>query len=136
MVEAEQAELKHPPIVLTDAQRAIVEKAIREVCDYRGYQLLALNARTNHVHTVIAANCRPEAVMNAFKAYATRQLRRAGLLANGVKPWSRHGSSPYLWTNEQVTRAIDYVLNGQDDKPFDREPPEQLTRSRALDGGS
>ena len=129
--EAEEAELKHAPVVLTDPQRTIVEGAIREVCDHRGYQLLAVNARTNHVHTVIAANCRPEAVMNALKAYATRQLRGAGLLANGVRPWARHGSSPYLWTSEQVRRAMDYVLNGQDDKPFDREAPQQ-----ALDGGS
>ena len=123
---AEQGELKHPPLVLTDAHRAIVERAICEVCDHRLYQLLAVNARTNHVHSVVAASCRPEAVMNAFKAYATRQLHRAGLLANGVRPWSRHGSSPYLWTSEQVARAIDYVLNGQDDQPFDRDSPQQL----------
>ena len=127
MGAAEEAELRHPPLVLTDAQRAIVERAIREVCDHRGYQLLAVNARTNHVHSVVAANCRPEAIMNAFKAYATRQLRGAGLLANGVRPWSRHGSNPYLWTSEQVARAVDYVLNGQDDKAFDRDPPQQLS---------
>jgi len=126
--QAETAELKHPPFVMTDAQRAAVETAMREVCDHRGYQLLAVNARTNHVHSVVAAGCRPEAVMNALKAYATRQLRRAGLLANGVRPWSRHGSSPYLWTSDQVARAMDYVLNGQDDRPFDRDPPQQLTR--------
>ena len=118
--EAEEAELRHAPVVLTDAQRALVERAIREVCEHRGYQLLAVNARTNHVHSIVAAGCRPEAVMNALKAYATRQLRGAGLLASGVRPWSRHGSNPYLWTSEQVAQAVDYVLNGQDDKPFDR----------------
>jgi len=121
--KAEAAQLKHPPFVLTDAQRAIVEDAIREVCDHRGYQLLAVNARTNHVHSVIAADCKPETVMNAIKAYATRRLRASGLVANGVMPWSRHGSNPFLWTNEQVARAVDYVLNGQDDPPFDRDAP-------------
>jgi len=128
IIEAEESELKHPPFVMTDGQRAIVERAIREVCDHRGYQLFAVNARTNHVHAVVAAGGRPEAVMNALKAYATRQLRQAGLLATGVRPWSRHGSNPYLWTNEQVARASDYVLNGQDEKPFDRDAPRQHTR--------
>ncbi|MCI0624979.1 MAG: transposase [Acidobacteria bacterium] len=126
--EAEEAELKHPPFVMTDAQRAIMENAIREVCDHRGYRLLAVNARTNHVHSVVAARGRPEAVMNALKAYATRRLREAGLLPNGVRPWSRHGSNPYLWTSEQITRAVDYVLNGQDDKPFERDSPRLPTR--------
>jgi hypothetical protein len=39
------------------------------------------------------------------------------LLPPDVKPWSRHGSNPYLWTPEEVERAIDYVINGQDDEP-------------------
>jgi hypothetical protein len=55
--------------------------------------------------------------MNAFKAYATRHLRETGLLPPGVKPWSRHGSNPYLWTPEDVERAIDYVINNQGDEP-------------------
>jgi REP element-mobilizing transposase RayT len=117
LVRAEEAQLEHPPVTLTEAQRAVVERAIREVCAHRGYQLLAVNARTNHVHTVVAATCKPEPVMNAFKAYATRHLREAGLLPLDVRPWSRHGSNPYLWTPEQVDRAIDYVINGQDDRP-------------------
>jgi REP element-mobilizing transposase RayT len=127
MSEAEEAEFKQAPLALTASQRAVVERAISEVGDHRGYQLLAVNARTSHVHSVVAAGCSPEAVMNALKAYATRRLRGAGLVANGVRPWSRHGSNPYLWTSEQVARAIDYVLHGQDDKPFDRDAPHRPT---------
>jgi hypothetical protein len=50
---AEALQLRSPPIILNVAQRGIVEKAVREVCRYRQYALLALNARTNHVHAVI-----------------------------------------------------------------------------------
>jgi REP element-mobilizing transposase RayT len=117
-VRAEQARLKHPPVRLNRAQRAVVEQAIRQVCAHRGYELLAVNARTNHVHSVVVAPCKPEPVMNTFKAYATRHLREAGLLPLHVKPWSRHGSDPYLWTPEEVERAIDYVVNGQGDEPW------------------
>ena len=112
---AESAQLKHPPVSLDARVRPVVEKAIREVCSHRKYSLLAFNVRTNHVHTVISAQLKPEPILNAFKAYATRKLRQAGLLASGVKPWSRHGSTPYLWKERHVERAIDYVLYGQGD---------------------
>ncbi len=118
LVEDERNELKSPPVSLDERQRAVVERAIREVCDYRGYKLFAINVRTNHVHSVVYARCKPEPVMDAFKAYATRQLRRKGLLNRNVRPWSRHGSTPYLWTEEQLQRAIEYVVSGQDGEPF------------------
>ena len=98
----ERAALNSLPILLSRAQRSVVELAIQEVCEYRGYALHAVNARTNHVHSVVAASCKPEHVMDSFKAYATRKLREAGLLGRHVKPWARHGSTPYLWTEEQV----------------------------------
>src|SRR2546423_9012942 len=111
--EEDESELKYPPIALSPQQRTIVENAIREVCDHRSYQLFAVNVRTNHAHSVVSASAKPEHIMNSFKAYATRQLRRAGLLDAQVRPGSRHGSTPYLWTEEQLQKAIEYVTNGQ-----------------------
>jgi REP element-mobilizing transposase RayT len=112
--------LKHPPVKLEDSQRTIIEAAIREVCDNRRYQLQAVNVRTNHVHSVVAAACKPEFVMNTFKAYATRHLREKGLIPPDVKPWSRHGGTRYLWRPHHVERAIDYMINGQQkDEPPD-----------------
>ena len=108
--------LKHPPVKLDAYQRPVVEKAIREVCKNRGYELLAINVRTNHVHTIVSAQIKPEPILQAFQAYATRNLRKAGLLGQDVKPWARHGSTPYLWKEKHVERAIDYVLNGQGDE--------------------
>jgi REP element-mobilizing transposase RayT len=118
ILENETAELKNPPVTLNRQQRRVVDKAIRDVCEHRSYFLHAVNVRTNHVHSVVTAACKPEHVMDSFKAYATRQLRKAGLLNDSVKPWARHGSTPYLWTEEEVRRAIEYVLYGQGDKPF------------------
>jgi len=112
----ETAQLKRSSLLLNTAQRTVVEKAVREVCEYRRYYLRAVNARINHVHTVVSAGSRPEPVMEAFKAYATRQLRAAGLLPAGFKPWARHGSTIYLWKPRHVEMAIDYVINGQGDE--------------------
>jgi REP element-mobilizing transposase RayT len=114
----EQGNLKTGAVLLNSKQRAIVEAAIHEVCQYRNWVLHAVNARMNHVHSVVSARCPPENVMNNFKSYATRRLREAGALAQHVRPWARHGSTPYLWTEEQVARAVDYVVNGQGDEPF------------------
>jgi len=114
----EQQRLRTAPVVLDPIERELVESAIREVCEHRRYVLHAVNARSNHVHSVVSASTKAEHIMDSFKAYATRKLRNQGVLARDVKPWSRHGSTPYLWTEEDVAGAVDYVLNGQGDAPF------------------
>ena len=114
----EKAELKHEAVVLNLVQREVVELAIREVCEYRAYVLHAVNVLTNHVHSVVSAPDKPERVMESFKAYSTRRLREANLLPRDVKPWGRHGSTPYLWTEESMRRAINYVVDGQGGEPF------------------
>jgi REP element-mobilizing transposase RayT len=119
LAEDEKLELRHAAITLDESQRVVVEDAIRAVCEHRKYDLFAVNVRTNHVHSVVTASCKPEHVMDAFKAYATRRLREAGLLDANIRPWARHGSTPYLWTEEAVKRAIVYVINGQGDDPFE-----------------
>jgi REP element-mobilizing transposase RayT len=114
---SEAKQLKHSPIVLNTQQRRIVEQSVREVCRQRGYVLLAVNVRTNHVHTVISAACDPEPILGALKAYATRKLRRTGSVSPTTKPWVRHGSTRYLWKEQQVEKAVAYVLYGQGDDP-------------------
>jgi len=97
-------------------ERRIVERAIREVCSFRGYHLFSLNVRTNHVHLVVSNSAIPERMMDCFKAYATKALRAAGLVESAGRPWSRHGSTRYLWTDEHIEMAVDYVVNGQGDE--------------------
>lgn len=90
-----------------------METAIREFCRVRGYVLIAISVRTNHVHVVVSNSGAPERIMDSFKAYATKGLRAAGLVGVDQKLWSRHGSTKYLWTEEQVGEAAEYVVNGQ-----------------------
>ena len=97
----------------------MVEEAARNVCYHRGYTLLAINVRTNHVHAVISAACKPEKVLEALKAYATRELRQTGSISAELKPWVRHGSTRYLWKERHVEKAMSYVLYGQGDDPPD-----------------
>jgi len=115
---SDTSRLKSLPIKLGIKERKIVEEAIKEVCSYRGYALIAVNARTNHVHIVVSANIKPEPIMNSFKSYATRKLRKESLRQT-VKIWSRHGSTKYLWTEENINAAVDYVQYSQGDDAFE-----------------
>jgi len=108
--------LKAKPLILKARQRSSIEVAIRETCDIRKWSLLAINVRTNHVHTVVSASLKkPELVLNALKANATRQLRQDGLWPHSFSPWADKGSKRRLWNERSVERAIDYVLHGQGD---------------------
>jgi len=86
---------------------------MHEVCRCRSWILLAAHVRGNHVHVIVEAPDRPEKVLSAFKAYATRTLSDAGLDGPGRRRWSRHGSTRYLWRRDQVEKAIAYLADAQ-----------------------
>jgi REP element-mobilizing transposase RayT len=109
-----QEQLKTKPLILKARHRKSIEAAIRESCGTRNWQLLAINVRTNHVHTVVSAGQKkPGIVLNALKANATRRLRQDSLWPHAFSPWADKGSKRKLWNEQSVARAIDYVLNGQ-----------------------
>src|SRR5438067_3191726 len=86
--EMESRLLVNPSFELGLEDRCIVENAIREVCDVRGYSLFAVNVRTNHVHLVTGNGGKVERMMDSFKAYSTKALRTAGRIDQVFKPWS------------------------------------------------
>jgi REP element-mobilizing transposase RayT len=106
--------MTQPPYLLDAARRRIVLKSLREACSCRGWRtLLAAHVRTNHVHVVTTANCKPEHVMTTMKAYGSRALNEQALDGPALRRWARHGSTRYLWTGEAVRAAIQYVLREQ-----------------------
>ncbi len=108
--------LKSPPVSLETIRREVVEETIREVCVHRGWILLAINVRTNHVHTVVSiGETSSSKALNSFKAYSTRKMREAGCWKSEHSPWARRGSKRRLWNERSVEIAIDYVINGQGD---------------------
>ena len=107
--------LKQAPLTFSAPQRAAIKRGIERTCEHRGWNIIGLNVRTNHVHVLVEAPETPERVMNVIKSWATREMVARNALPRGVKAWSRHGSTKYLWTDEQVTLAYDYVVHGQGD---------------------
>ena len=74
---------------------------------------MAAYVRTTHVHVVVEAEVRPEKVMNDFKSYASRGLNRLGAVGPDRKRWARHGSTRWLWKDQDVREAIRYVVEEQ-----------------------
>ena len=101
--------LKDAPVRLGARARPIIKKAVRETCTIRKWDIWTTNVRTNHVHTVVSAMCKPEIVLAALKANATRRLREAGLWRSCNSPWVVRGSKRYLWAEQDVINAVTYV---------------------------
>lgn len=108
-------EMSQRPFILTDEMRIVVEISVRELCEKRVWALQAVNSRTNHVHAVISAAQKPERIVDALKANATKLLRGKGLIDADMKVWSRGRSRLYLWKPRHVDAAIEYTLYGQGD---------------------
>lgn len=109
----ERKALRQSLILLDEGARTLVDQAIRQVCSHRHWILHALNVQDDHVHLVVTASEEPELVMNSLKSWATRRLRQEGRIPSGSRVWSRHGSTRWLWTQEQVGAACAYVIEGQ-----------------------
>ncbi len=109
-----KASLTREPVILDAPRRRAVEKAIRELCEKRGWRLIALNVRTNHVHCVIAiGETSPDDALIALKANATRHMRRSQCWNQDEGPWVKGGSKLWLWNEDSVWAASDYTNNRQ-----------------------
>jgi REP element-mobilizing transposase RayT len=112
-VVAECREMLQDPYVLDHASRAVVLAAIQRHCALRGWNLLAAHVRSNHLHAIVESETRPERIMNEFKSYASRELNRLGVDSTNRKRWARHGSTRWLWRDDDVRSALEYVIDEQ-----------------------
>ena len=110
---AERDLMNQSPYLLDEGRRDIVLRTLREVCAHRGWSLIAAHVRTTHVHIVVEAAVRPEKVMNDVKSYASRQLNRMDGTEPERKRWARHGSTRWLWKDQDVRDAVRYVVDEQ-----------------------
>jgi REP element-mobilizing transposase RayT len=107
-------------VVLTPAQRALVEQTITAHCRIRGWILHAVNVRTNHIHAVVSANRDPNDVRDQFKAWCSRKLSdHAGLTKSiakkaGRRHWFTEGGDiQVIETDEHLENAVRYVVELQ-----------------------
>jgi REP element-mobilizing transposase RayT len=114
--KAEASRMHQAAYVLDAPRRETVLASIRQSCAYRGWELLAVHVRSNHIHAVVTAPTAPEKVLSDLEAYASRRLTEKGFDDRARKRRTRHGSTRHLWTDDAVLDAVEYVVNGQGDK--------------------
>jgi hypothetical protein len=109
-------------VLLTPEQRAIVERTVTDHCRIRRWTLTlhAVNARTNHVHVVVTANCDPDVARDQFKAWCSRKLSDAVSLTIAVAKkagrghrFTEGGDAEIIGDTEYLANAIRYVIDGQ-----------------------
>lgn len=99
---------------LGDSQRLAVEAQFAETCQYRSWHLHAVNCRTNHVHAVVSARETPPKKIRAdLKAWATRRLKQS-FDPERDNWWADRGSIRFLFDEDSLAIAIEYVLEAQD----------------------
>ncbi len=98
---------------LDHSRRLTVLDAVVDRAKQRGWMVLAVHVRTNHVHAIVDADVASARVMNDLKSYASRRLNVAGLDAPDRKRWARHGSARWLRNAVSVRAAIRYVVEKQ-----------------------
>jgi REP element-mobilizing transposase RayT len=101
------------PYLLDPVRRSAVLESLREVCLHRGWTLLAAHVRTTHLHAIVEAEVPPEKIMNDFKSYASRKLNQLECDTPHRKRWAHHGSTRWLFEDENVRQAIKYVVEEQ-----------------------
>ena len=101
-------------ILLSANDRATVEDTCHEHCEFRGWRLFAVNARSNHVHAVVAANEKPQKVRDQLKANCTRRLRTQEQPLIARRTWTRGGDCSILNGDDDIENAIVYVAEAQD----------------------
>ena len=111
--QLEEAAMRSRAFEMTSTQRTLILEVVQQVCGFRSWRLWCAHVRTNHLHVVVGGPATPEKMMNDFKVYGTRALRRSSGSSASGKHWARHGSTRYLWDLDDVIVAIDYVVNQQ-----------------------
>ncbi len=105
--------MTQPEYRLDEPRRRIVLQTISDHVMFRGWTLWAVHVRTNHLHVVVSTDRHPDKAMNELKAWSSRRLREQLGEPADRRRWTKHGSTKWLWTTDELRDRIDYTLDRQ-----------------------
>lgn len=109
--------------VLDDNHRRRIMQSVIDTCRIKGWYLHALHIRTSHIHAIVAADIEPQKILRQLKSWATRSVMDSGMVRQ-KRVWAEGGSTRYIWSLNQLNRAMNYVLHRQGE-PMAVYPPVQ-----------
>jgi REP element-mobilizing transposase RayT len=134
-----EARMTEDVCILDNEQRQLVEETIADHCRIRGWNLHAVNCRTNHLHVIVTAPIASKQVQVQFKAWCTRRLKELEGRRRGIKStdpalreqwWAERGSRRWINDEDSLEAAIRYVRDGQD-QPHQHQPEAPARRNRS-----
>ena len=106
--------MNEPPVLLNSNQRIAVESVCRKHAEIRGWELHAVNARSNHVQLLVTADADGKIVRGQFKANATNILRQHPNPIANKKVWTRGGDIEIVDGDDAMDRVVLYITVAQD----------------------
>jgi len=108
-----KSRLRQRPVVLTIRERLLVADTIAKHCRRRGWRLLAVACRPQHVHVVVeASGCSATSVAQQLKAWTTRVL--AGVTRPDLQIWTRSCSRRRIYCEADRDALVMYVAECQE----------------------
>lgn len=110
-----RANMKGPPVVLglPDAKAMIAQ--YQETARIRGWDLQAASVMNNHTHIVVEVpgDLAPKSVLETFKSWATRAVKKIRPLPPNGRFWTAKGSRRKLPDDAATRAAVIYVVKKQ-----------------------
>jgi REP element-mobilizing transposase RayT len=104
---ANKANMSHSKVLLTAAQRKIIEKAILEEASLLKQKILASSVGKNHVHIVVDCNfVSAQSAVSHYKNAARLAVQAAGFLG---RLWTKGYSVRSCFDEHQLQTVIAYV---------------------------
>ena len=101
-------------VVLNRVQRQKLEDVCRRHAKIRGWDLHAVNARTNHVHIAVTADPESRKVRDQFTANATQVLRQTPDAISNRRFWIRGGDIEIVGEEDSLEQVVIYINEVQD----------------------
>ncbi len=112
--------MKYPKVLLTTAQRKIIEKAVIEESTGLNQKIHAITVGKSHIHLVVDCNfMSASSAVSHYKNAARLVMERNGFVG---RLWTKGFSTRYCFDENQLNKVIQYV-NRHNRKPPSKSPP-------------
>ena len=127
-----------PPVCLDLRDAEAVVTQYEETTNVRGWELTAASVMFNHTHIVVGVvgDPDPESILQLFKSWATRALKKHRPLPSNGTFWTAKGSKRKLPDERAVCAAVIYTVRKQPNPLAVRIHPRMLAVVEAYDRAS
>jgi len=115
-----QNNLSQPAVTFDPSERALVHDAFVDVAREKGWEIDALNVRTEHVHIVIFTPTGDSTteIVRKLKRSATSALQRASRRPIGLRVWTKRFVETTIWNVGFWRQKVRYTLDEQGDNSY------------------